>query len=61
MKSDDERSSADHFNVGPDNNLHTSNLGGGTNTSQYYKKSQKISKKAFKDLFAFDENDRTKK
>lgn len=36
-------------------------MGGNTNTSQYYKKSQKISKKAFKELFAFDENDRDKK
>ena len=31
------------------------------NHSHYYKKSSKISKSAFKELFAFEENDRDKK
>ena len=31
------------------------------NRSHYYKKSSKISKQAFKELFAFEDNDRDKK
>ena len=41
----------------------TSQLGNeqANNISQHYKKSSKISYRAFKDLFAFEENDRDKK
>ena len=39
----------------------TSQVNDRANMSQHYKKSSKISYKAFKELFAFEENDRDKK